>query len=120
MRKSTWLKAALYEVSKRFLKDCSTVRDLSIHTPFAAEIIGPPVAVLSARTLVTIWEDTALSSSVEEACSKERIFSAVAPGELAAMKLRITLINAGENTRFEVLPAVVAITCLDNLHRLSF
>lgn len=69
---------------------------------------------------MTISEETALSSSVEEAWSKETILSAVAPGDLAAMKLRMTLINAGEKTRLEVLLAVVAITCCVNLRTMSF
>jgi len=67
VRKSTWLKAALYEFSKRSLKEGSTERVFSIQTPFAANIVGPPLGVLSARMVVTILEKTALSSSVEEA-----------------------------------------------------
>ena len=40
VRKSTWLKAALYVFSMRFMKERSTRRDLSIQTPLAAEIVG--------------------------------------------------------------------------------
>lgn len=71
--KSTWLKLALYVFSTRLVKQGSTGRDLSIQTPLATEIVGPPVAVLSARTSVMTLEETALSSVIEEACSKERI-----------------------------------------------
>lgn len=102
------------------LKEGSTGLDFSSQAPFAAAIVGPPLDVLSARTVVTIAEETVLSSSVEEACSKERIFSSMSPGDLAAMKLRMTFINAGENTRFEVSPEVAAITCLVKLRTISF
>lgn len=121
LRKSTRLKAALYEFSIISLKEGSTGTDFSLQTPFAAAIVGPPLGVLSARTVVTILEETVLSSSVEEACSKERIFSSMSPGDLAAMKLRMTFINAGEKSRLEGFPAVVvAITCLNKLRTISF
>lgn len=101
------------------MKEGSRRKDLSAHTPLAAEIKGPPFALSSAKMTDKTWEATPLSSSEEEASRRDTICSLVASEELAAMKLRAMLIDAGENTTL-VFFVVVAATCLASAKTSSF